>query len=201
MALKQFYIKNVGLAKIQRVQQKIPGCWTYVLQNENKFQKVWNVFTMCRKNISISIVMVCVFVCHMFSHHPFYFDFPSARVIFDVSSGFDFWNVNRTPTWHLSKMFKVAFKDVSTKISEPTYWTILFVMLKIYFIHKVAGKKIQKGYIKLNYVVCLSDTGSSCHGSLIVLVNKRADWNVPVSYIKYMSPCSACGFSTKKLQK
>jgi hypothetical protein len=38
-------------------------------------------------------------------------------------------------------------------------------------------------------------------GSLIVLVNKRADWNVPVSYIKYMSPCSACGFSTKKTSK
>jgi Na+-translocating ferredoxin:NAD+ oxidoreductase RnfD subunit len=35
-------------------------------------------------------------------------------------------------------------------------------------------------------------------GSLIVLVNKRADWNVPVSYIKYLSSCSACGFSTKK---
>jgi hypothetical protein len=34
--------------------------------------------------------------------------------------------------------------------------------------------------------------------SLVVLVNKRADWNVPVSYIKYMSPCSACGFGTKK---
>jgi hypothetical protein len=32
--------KNVGPAKIQRVQQKIPGCWTYVQQNENKFQKV-----------------------------------------------------------------------------------------------------------------------------------------------------------------
>jgi hypothetical protein len=35
--------------------------------------------------------------------------------------------------------------------------------------------KIQKGYIKLNYVVCLSDTDSSCHvtvmRSLIVLVN------------------------------
>jgi hypothetical protein len=48
-------------------------------------------------------------------------------------------------------------------------------------------QKIQKGYIKLNYVVCLSGTGSFCHvtvmGSLIVLVNKRADWNVPVSYI------------------
>jgi hypothetical protein len=54
--------------------------------------------------------------------------------------------------------------DVSTKNSEPTYWTILFVMLKIYFIYKVAGKKIQKGYIKFNYVVCLSDTCSSCHG-------------------------------------
>jgi hypothetical protein len=68
----------------------------------------------------------------MFSYHPFYFDFHSAHVIFDVSSGFYFWNVNRTPTWYLSKMFKVAFKDVSTKNSEPTctYWTILFVMIK-----------------------------------------------------------------------
>jgi hypothetical protein len=60
-------------------------------------------------------------------------------------------------------------------------------------------------YREENYVVCLSDTGSSCHvtvmGSLIVLVNKRADWNVPVSYIKCMSPCSACGFSTKKASK
>jgi hypothetical protein len=33
-------VRAVGLAKIQRVQQKIPGCWTYVQQNENKFQKV-----------------------------------------------------------------------------------------------------------------------------------------------------------------
>jgi hypothetical protein len=40
LALKQFYIKNVGPAKIQRDQQKFPGCWTYVQQNENKFQKV-----------------------------------------------------------------------------------------------------------------------------------------------------------------
>jgi hypothetical protein len=40
LALKQFYIKNVGPAKIQRIQQKIPGCWTYVQQNENKYQKV-----------------------------------------------------------------------------------------------------------------------------------------------------------------
>ena len=37
-------------------------------------------------------------------------------------------------------MLKFAFKDVSTKNSEPTYWTISFVMLKIYFIDKVAEK-------------------------------------------------------------
>ena len=57
----------------------------------------------------------------------------------------------------------------------------------------------------MNYVVCLSSTSSSCHvtvmGSLIVLVNKRADWNVPVSLIKCMSPCSVCDFSTKKTSK
>jgi hypothetical protein len=38
-------------------------------------------------------------------------------------------------------MLKFAFKNVSTKKSEPTYWTILSVMLKIYFTYKVAGKK------------------------------------------------------------
>jgi hypothetical protein len=41
-------------------------------------------------------------------------------------------------------MLKFAIKDVSTKNSEPTYWTILFVMLKIYFIYIVAGKKSRK---------------------------------------------------------
>ena len=45
MALKQFYIINAGPAKIQRVQQKIPGSWTYVQQNENKFQKVCSIET------------------------------------------------------------------------------------------------------------------------------------------------------------
>jgi hypothetical protein len=34
------------------------------------------------------IVTVCVFVRHLFSFYPFYFDFHSARIIFDVSSGF-----------------------------------------------------------------------------------------------------------------
>ena len=47
MDLKQFYIKNVGPAKIQRVQQKNPGCWTYVQQNENKFQTVWVHCIIC----------------------------------------------------------------------------------------------------------------------------------------------------------
>jgi hypothetical protein len=46
MALKQFYIKNVGPAKIQRVQQKIPGCWTYVQQNENKISKSLLIFAV-----------------------------------------------------------------------------------------------------------------------------------------------------------
>ena len=49
--------------------------------------------------------------------------------------------------------------------SDWTSTSELGPMLKIYFIYKVSSwKKIQKGYIKLNYVVCLSDTGSSCHG-------------------------------------
>ena len=42
------------------------------------------------------IVTVCVFVRHMFSWYPFYFDFHSARIIFDVSSGFYLWNINNT---------------------------------------------------------------------------------------------------------
>jgi hypothetical protein len=48
-----------------------------------------------------------------------------------------FWRVlrflflERKQDSNVKKMFKVAFKDVSTKNSEPTYWTILFVMLKI----------------------------------------------------------------------
>ena len=49
------------------------------------------------------IVTVCVFVCHLFSFYPFYFDFHSTRIIFDVSSGFYLWNVNRTTMWHLKK--------------------------------------------------------------------------------------------------
>jgi hypothetical protein len=39
-------------------------------------------------------------------------------------------------------MIKFTFKDVSTKNSEPTYWSILFVMPKMYFIYKVAKVQI-----------------------------------------------------------
>ena len=42
------------------------------------------------------IVTVCVFVRHLFSWYPFYFDFHSARIIFDVFSGFYLWNINNT---------------------------------------------------------------------------------------------------------
>ena len=47
------------------------------------------------------IVTVCVFVRHLFSFYPFYFDFHSTRIIFDVSSGFYLWNINKTTAWHL----------------------------------------------------------------------------------------------------
>jgi hypothetical protein len=90
-------------------------------------------------------------------------------------------------------MLKFTFKDGSTKNSEPTYWTTHFVMLKIYFIYKVAGKKIQKGYIKLNYVVCLSETGSSCLG-VTDRTCKQELTEMSVSYIKYMSLCSLLWF-------
>ena len=42
------------------------------------------------------IVTVCVVVRHLFSFYPFYFDFHSARLIFDVSPGFYLWNINKT---------------------------------------------------------------------------------------------------------
>jgi hypothetical protein len=120
------------------------------------------------------------------------------HTIYIVISLFYFWDVNRTPTWHLSKMFKVAFKDVSTKNNEPTYWTILFGKLKIYFIYKVAGQKSRRAISNWTMLYASQTPALPVMWSLIVLVNKKADWNVPVSYIKYMSPCSACGFSTKK---
>jgi hypothetical protein len=48
------------------------------------------------RSIVTLIVTVCVFVRHLFSWYPFYFDFHSARIIFDMSSGFYLWNINNT---------------------------------------------------------------------------------------------------------
>ena len=39
LALKQFYIKNVGTAKIQRVQQKIPGAGPMSSKMKTNFKK------------------------------------------------------------------------------------------------------------------------------------------------------------------
>jgi hypothetical protein len=84
-----------------------------------------------------------------------------------------------------------------TKNSEPTYWTILFVMLKNYFIYKVAGKnpeglyKIELCRLPLRHRLFLS---CICHGVTDRTCSKRADWNMPVSYIKYMSLYSALWF-------
>jgi hypothetical protein len=58
----------------------------------------WSIFVRMSVLPLILIVTVCVFVCHLFSFYPFYFDFHSARIIFDVSSGFYLWNINRTIT-------------------------------------------------------------------------------------------------------
>ena len=46
-------------------------------------------------------VTVCVLLRLLFSFYSFYFDFHSARIIFDVSSGFYLWNINKTTAWHL----------------------------------------------------------------------------------------------------
>jgi hypothetical protein len=57
-----------------------------------------------KKYFTLCVVTVWVFVCHMFSYHPFYFDFHSARVIFDVSSGYiRDGNEYKIPKWLVLK--------------------------------------------------------------------------------------------------
>ena len=58
----------------------------------------WYIVSFTPHNV---IVTVCVFVRHLFSFYPFYFDFHSARIIFDASSGFYLWNIKKTTAWHL----------------------------------------------------------------------------------------------------
>jgi hypothetical protein len=88
--------------------------------------------------------------------------------------------------WQLTVKWRHLFScEVKTR---PIYGMETEYIIRKWLVLKFHGSGHL--YIKFNYVICLSDSGSSCHvtvmGSLIVLVNKRADWNVPVSYIKYI---------------
>ena len=74
-------------------------CWKkslrFTCHRDRKFyQYIWVAGQIGPR--SNCIVTVCVFVRHLFSFYPFYFDFHSARIIFDVSSGFYLWNINKT---------------------------------------------------------------------------------------------------------
>jgi hypothetical protein len=76
------------------------------------------------KNVVMSVTKAMRYrdVPKVFGHcdfllYPFYFDFHSARIIFDVSSGFYLWNINNTKADICKKMIKFT----STKNSEPTY--------------------------------------------------------------------------------
>ena len=62
---------------------------------------IFDIRLIKKKCNSAVILTVCVFVCHLFSFYPIYFDFHSARIIFDMSSGFYLWNINKTTAWHL----------------------------------------------------------------------------------------------------
>jgi hypothetical protein len=68
-----------------------------VLEGLDYIEIIWQK----QEKMAIIIVTVCVFVHHLFSFYPFYFDFHSAHIIFDVSSGFYLWNINKTTAWHL----------------------------------------------------------------------------------------------------
>jgi hypothetical protein len=57
---------------------------------------------------------------YVFSWYPFYFDFQSARIIFDVSSGFYLWNINNTKADIQNKMD-------TTKTHIVTIHLILFL--------------------------------------------------------------------------
>jgi hypothetical protein len=79
--------------------------------------------------VQFYIDSVCVFVCHRFSYHPFYFDFHSARVIFDVSSGFYFWiilHLNKITECLKMTTFKIVFTFDVFFIAETTMHCIYF---------------------------------------------------------------------------
>jgi len=71
----------------------IVGTSSHITNKNNEWQ---NDCMQSTSSSSWRIVTVCVFVCHLFSFYPFYFDFHSARIIFYVSFGFYLWNINKT---------------------------------------------------------------------------------------------------------
>ena len=74
-------------------------CLFHIINNTDHVFRVCKLIQNHAQIIFITlngIVTVCVFVRHLFSFYPFYFDFHSARIIFDVSSGFYLWNINKT---------------------------------------------------------------------------------------------------------
>ena len=77
-----------GDVLLTNIRAERDGNWSMHLRTSSRMLP--NFFVANR------IVTVCVFVCHLFSFYPFYFDFHSARIIFDVSSGFYLWNINKT---------------------------------------------------------------------------------------------------------
>jgi hypothetical protein len=68
----------------------------------------------------------------------------------------NYWHLNfllliaPTRGWHLciSHIWRLG---VSTKNSEPTYWTILFVMPKMYFIYKVQLTLVVSNSVDSNF--------------------------------------------------
>jgi hypothetical protein len=69
---------------------------------------------------------LCLSSRYVFSYHPFYFDFHSAHIIFDVSSGLYFWNVNRLKM----TTFKIVFTFDGFFSAETTCtarWHVFYI--------------------------------------------------------------------------
>ena len=101
---KNIYVSNIYLSEQLDILFNI-YLPEQVLFNRHTTKRSTTIATktkLMKRFISNSIIVtVCVFVRHLFSWYPFYFDFHSARIIFDVSSVFYLWNINKTTEWHL----------------------------------------------------------------------------------------------------
>ena len=95
-----FFHKRKG-GTYPRVPVHVTTEWPNPVSARHQFVFIICSFYVGMGALLMGIVTVCVFVCHLFSFYPFYFDFHSARIIFDVSPGFYLWNINKTTAWHL----------------------------------------------------------------------------------------------------